>query len=211
MTSDEKSSKHRRRNPTAGSAQAEAEIRGWLRGRLPENWFTGEPDVTVDRDEVVVVGTLPSPGPAGGSTAPAADGPTATDDDAARVADAAAAETASAEAGRISKFREETRGERIAVARELQHRAGRTVSWGAECGGTSRLFTHVAAPIMTRLRQPERQVLDTLVEAGVARSRSDALAWSVKLVGQHSHEWLGELRTALSKVDEIRAQGPAAS
>ena len=70
------------------------------------------------------------------------------------------------------------------------------------------LFTHIAVPVMTRLRQPERQVLDTLVDAGVARSRSDALAWSVKLVGEHAEEWLTKLRDAMSEVDELRTQGP---
>ncbi len=62
---------------------------------------------------------------------------------------------------------------------------------------------------MTRLRQPERQVLDTLVASGVARSRSDALAWSVRLVGQHADTWLAELRQAMKAVDEVRAQGPS--
>ena len=61
---------------------------------------------------------------------------------------------------------------------------------------------------MTRLRQPERQVLDTLVEAGVARSRSDALAWSVRLVGDNSETWLAELREALTAVQKVREQGP---
>ena len=37
-------------------------------------------------------------------------------------------------------------------------------------------------------------MLDTLVDAGVARSRAEALAWCVKLVGQHTDEWLGQLR-----------------
>ena len=61
---------------------------------------------------------------------------------------------------------------------------------------------------MTRLRQPERAVLDTLVDAGVARSRSDALAWSVKLVGEHADTWLADLREAMTAVDELRAKGP---
>ena len=61
---------------------------------------------------------------------------------------------------------------------------------------------------MTRLRQPERAVLDTLVDAGVARSRSDALAWSVKLVGEHADTWLAELREAMAEVDKLRAKGP---
>jgi hypothetical protein len=70
------------------------------------------------------------------------------------------------------------------------------------------LFTHLAVPVMTRLRQPERQVLDTLVDAGVARSRADALAWCVRLVGKHAEEWLTELREAMEKVEQVRAQGP---
>ena len=61
---------------------------------------------------------------------------------------------------------------------------------------------------MTRLRQPQRQVLDTLVDAGVARSRSDALAWAVSLVGQHTESWLAELRTKMAEVDKLRAEGP---
>ncbi len=61
---------------------------------------------------------------------------------------------------------------------------------------------------MTRLRQPERRVLDTLVDAGVARSRSDALAWSVRLVGDHADEWLSQLRDAMREVDDLRAAGP---
>jgi hypothetical protein len=114
--------------------------------------------------------------------------------------------------GRVSRFREETRSERMNIADEAEHRYGRKVSWGVEVGssaGTDRvLFTHIAVPVMTRLKQPERQVLDTLVDAGVARSRADALAWSVKLVGEHTEEWLGKLREAMSAVDDLRAQGP---
>jgi FixJ family two-component response regulator len=98
------------------------------------------------------------------------------------------------------------------IADEAQDRYGRKVSWGVEVGsqaGTERiLFTHIAVPVMTRLKQPERQVLDTLVDAGVARSRADALAWSVKLVGEHTEEWLDKLRTAMSTVDDLRAEGP---
>ena len=43
-------------------------------------------------------------------------------------------------------------------------------------------------------------MLDTLVAAGVARSRADALAWCVRLVSQHTDEWLSELEEALSKL-----------
>jgi hypothetical protein len=58
--------------------------------------------------------------------------------------------------------------------------------------------------------QPDRQVLDTLVDAGVARWRSVALAWSVRLVGEHTEEWLDKLRDAMKAVDDLRAEGPGA-
>jgi hypothetical protein len=151
----------------------------WFRGRLPEAWFSAV-DVTVDREEILVVGTL-------------------TADD-----------VSGAEAeGRIGRFRSETRDARIEIALEAQARYERKVSWGVRLGDTEALFTHVAAPVMTRLRQPERRVLDTLVDAGVARSRSDALAWSVRLVGEHADEWLGQLREAMAEVDKLRGEGPS--
>jgi hypothetical protein len=167
-----------------------ADAGAWLRGRLPDGWFTDAPSVTVDREEILVVGTLP---PLDEEFA---------DDDAGR------AERAAAEAGRIARFREETREQRIDVARQAEHRYRRKVAWGARLGETEELFTTLSVPVMTRLRQPERVVLDTLVDAGVARSRSDALAWAVRLVGQHTQEWLDELRAAMAKVDELRGQGP---
>ncbi|HZB68643.1 MAG TPA: hypothetical protein VE503_14610 [Ornithinibacter sp.] len=160
--------------PSAEDAQS------WFAGRLPDGWFDAV-DVTVDREEITVIGTLS--GIEAGT-------------------DAAEAE------GRISRFRADTREQRIAIAQEAQARYQRTVSWGARVGETTALFTHLAVPVMTRLRQPERAVLDTLVDAGVARSRSDALAWSVRLVGEHADAWLGELREAMAEVDKLRAKGP---
>jgi hypothetical protein len=105
-------------------------------------------------------------------------------------------------------FREATRGDRVAIASEAEGRFRRKVSWGVETGGETRLFTTASVPAMTRLRFPERKVLDTLVEAGVARSRSDALAWCVRLVGRHQSEWLTDLREALTSVERVRADGP---
>ena len=166
--------------PSADDAAA------WLIGRLPDGWFTGSPTVTVDREEIVIVGELPGPDEE-------------FTDEAAR---------SSAEAGRISRFREETREQRIEIARQAEHRYGRKVAWGARIGKAEELFTTLSAPVMTRLRQPERLVLDTLVDAGVARSRSEALAWAVRLVGEHAEDWLTELRQAMSTVDDLRAKGP---
>ena len=156
----------------------------WFAGRLPD-WFEGEPQVLVDREEITVVGTLPAEG--------------------------AGAETGEQwAAGRISRFREQTRDERMRIAREAERRFGRKVAWGAEAGGTREVFANLAVPVMTRLRQPERRVLDTLVDSGVARSRSEALAWCVRLVGRHTEDWLVELRTAMESVEQVRRSGPAA-
>jgi hypothetical protein len=158
----------------------------WLIGRLPSDWFTGDPTVSIDREEIVVIGELPAP-----------DGADAQD----------GVSQATAE-GRIQRFREDTRETRMKIADEAAARYGRKVAWGAAIGDTQVLFTHLAVPAMTRLRHDERRVLDTLVDAGVARSRSDALAWCVKLVGEHTDEWLASLRAAMSEVDKLRATGP---
>ena len=171
---------------TAGRGSAE-ELRGWLGGRLPADWFTAAPEIQSDREEITIVGALPDPGTTGSSDA----------------------ERAAAAEGRIRRFREETRARRIEIAREAEHKFRRKVSWGVTCGGVTEMFTTLSVPVMTRLRQAERQVLDTLVEAGVARSRSDALAWCVRLTGENADAWLGRLRDALRHVEEVRDQGPA--
>ena len=173
----------RRHGRSGGWQQADqpdaSDAADWFAGRIPDTWFDGDPTVVVDREEITVVGKL-----------------------------AEVAESAARGEGRAARFREETRPERMSIADEAQARYGRKVSWGVEVNGERKLFTHIAVPVMTRLRQPERQVLDTLVDAGVARSRADALAWSVKLVGEHTEEWLAKLRSAMSAVDELRTQGP---
>jgi hypothetical protein len=165
----------------------EEEIRGWFAGRVPGEWFTGAPEVTVDREEILLVGTLGDVQVAKG---------------------ASAGEAAAARAGRIKQHREDTRDARIRIAREAEHRFRRKVSWGASCGDVTELFTTLAMPMMTRLRMPERKVLDTLVDAGVARSRSHALAWCVRLVAENEGDWIGKLREALGGVEKVRAEGP---
>ncbi len=154
------------------------QIEKWLTGRLGD-WFE-QFEVVVDREEISIIGQLPSDG---------------LDDD-------------TAAAGRITRFREDTRDERIGIARELEHATGRKVAWGARCARTQTMFTRLSVPVMTRLRQDDRVVLDTLVAASVARSRSDALAWCVRLVGQHEAEWLKELQDAMESVRTVRDKGP---
>jgi Arc/MetJ-type ribon-helix-helix transcriptional regulator len=159
----------------------------WFAGRIPEGWFEGPVTIEVDQDEVQVVGTLPSP-----------QLPEGAGEDEARVAEQA----------RIGGFREDSRAARMRIAEEAQPAFGRAVSWGAQCGGSRVLFTTAGVPVMTRLRLADRRVLDTLIDAGVARSRSEALAWSVRLVAQHEADWIKELRDAMTAVEEVRSRGP---
>ena len=163
-------------------------IEGWFAGRLPDDWFTGPPAVTADREEILVVGTLAEP-----------EYPKDADDARDRRRPAAPASNASARS---------TREQRMRIADEAESRTGRKVAWGARCGDEEKTFTALAVPVMTRLRMRERQTLDTLVGAGVARSRSDALAWCVRLVRDHEGEWIDQLRDALVAVEEARATGP---
>jgi hypothetical protein len=171
-----------------GDADPAEKLRGWFAGRLPADWFTEAPGIALDREEITVIGALPLPARSGASEA----------------------EQAEAADGRIRRFREDTRDQRVEIAREAEHRFGRKVSWGASCGDRTVMFTTLSVPVMTRLRQPQRLVLDTLVDAGVARSRSEALAWCVKLVGEHEDSWLADLREALRHVEQVRSEGPGA-
>ena len=163
------------------------ELETWFASHLPKDWFTGPLEIMSDGEEILVVGTLPDVELAGGTSAAA---------------------RAAAEDARIDRFREETRDDRVRIAREAERHFRRKVGWGARCGDQMKLFTTASVPVMTRLRMPERSILDTLVAGGVARSRSDALAWCVRLVGMHQKDWIKGLREALVKVDEARGKGP---
>lgn len=163
------------------------DVRAAIASRLPKGWFTGPADVTADGEEILIVGTLADVDLAGGTSAEARE---------------------AARSARIERFREETREDRIRIARDLERQFRRKVAWGARCGDVIRVFTTLSVPVMTRLRMHERSILDTLVAGGVARSRSEALAWCVRLVGMHQADWIKGLRDALVKVDEIRSKGP---
>ncbi len=170
------------------TAEQRQQIKAWFAGRLPDGWYTGTPQVTVDDDEVLVVGTLP---------------------DLTLDKDVSEEDRRTAEQARVTRFREDTRDERMRIADEAQSAFGRHVSWGARVGDTDEQFTTASVPVMTRLRIDERQVLDTLIDAGVARSRSEALAWCVRLVGENEASWIADLRSAFEQVERVRAQGPS--
>ena len=92
-------------------------IKGWFGGRLPDGWFTGT-EVTLEDDQIVVLGTLPELKNVGSTPE----------------------EKEGAAAGRIARFREETRGERIGIAQEAEERFKKYVTWGAKLGGVTKRF-----------------------------------------------------------------------
>jgi hypothetical protein len=163
------------------------DIYTWFAGKIPAGWFAGPPEVASDGDEILVIGPLPDVDLAPGTSEEG---------------------RAAARSARIDRFREETRDDRVRIAREAERQFRRKVAWGARCGDQTKVFTALSIPVMTRLRMPERSILDTLVAGGVARSRSDALAWCVRLVGMHQADWIKGLRDAIVKVDEARGKGP---
>jgi len=175
-----RSSRSRRERQAAPPPTSTEALSEWFTQGLPEGWFTTPPTVRHDADEILVTGDLGPPG--AGLT----------------------------HEQQIVAFREATREQRMTIADDAQAEFRRKVSWGVACGTTEVRFTTVNAPAMTRLRLEERQVLDTLIESGVAKSRSEALAWCVRLVGEHEDDWISELREATQRVEEIRNQRPDA-
>lgn len=159
------------------------EIQGWLTGRIPAEWGATPSDLEIDPQEILVTVRL-------------------------KDVEGVEGDLGAARSGRIQRFRQDTRDARMRIAQEAQRKYGRVLSWGAECGDVKQLFTHLALPVMTRLRIAEREVLDALVDAGIARSRAHALAWCVALVRQHQSDWFKELKEAMEGVARVRSQGP---
>lgn len=161
------------------------ELRAWFAGNLPDDWFSEPVSVVFDRDEIIVTGDIAAPKIEKGDNATIAN------------------------AARIQAFRENTREDRIAVASRAEQTFLRKVSWTVTCGDEAGDFTVANVPVMTRLGMEHRQLLDTLIDAGVARSRSEALAWTVQLVAENESEWLGKLREAMTEVEALRNEGPS--
>lgn len=160
------------------------ELRSWFAGNLLDDWFTGPVTVVHDRDEIIVTGDLAKPKVAKG-------------DDKELAAHA-----------RIKAFREDTREQRMAIADRAQDEFERIVSWAVTCGDTDKTFTSASVPVMSRLHIDERATLDTLIDAGVARSRSEAIAWAVRLVAENESEWIDDLKAAMEGVEKVRDEGP---
>jgi hypothetical protein len=161
------------------------ELSSWVRGRLPANLLAGPPEVTIYDDEAVVLL------------------PIGDDEIDAALFDE---ERRQAELQLIARRREETRSLRMKVAREQQKLLDRPVAWGMRAGSSTMLFTTRSAPVMTRLGRAERDVLDTLVAAGVADTRSAALAYAVRAFAAEHGDWLADVRQAIAQVEQVRAR-----
>src|SRR6202521_5502120 len=140
------------------------DISAWFASKISAGWFAGRREVASDGAEILVIGPLPDVELAAGTSEEG---------------------RAAARSARIDRFREETRDERVRIAREAERQFRRKVAWGARCGDQTRVFTALSVPVMTRLRMPERAILDTLVAGGAPRGRSDPLAWGGPVVRVH--------------------------
>ena len=161
------------------------ELQSWLQDRAPANLLAGSPEIAIYDDEVVIVLPILIP----------------EQNDA-----LAEEEQRAAEHTLIARRREETRPWRMKQARELQSKLGRAVAWGMRAGASETLFTTRSVPVMTRLGRTERDVLDTLVAAGVADTRSAALAYAVRAFAAEHTDWLDEVREAIAQVDQVRSR-----
>lgn len=159
------------------------ELEAWFAGSIPSDWFSEPVSIEYDRDEILVTGTLPLPEFDGDANVAAS--------------------------GRIASFREDTRAQRIDIAERAQENYQRRVSWAVACGDVEVAYTTASVPVMTRLAMEERAVLDALIDAGVARSRSDAVGWCVHLVAENEGEWIADLQQAMGEVTKLRNSGPA--
>lgn len=160
------------------------ELQSWLQSRFPAQLLSAPPEITLYDDEAVVILPIDAP------------------------LDAALAgeERRRAEQQLIFRQREETRPLRMQLARDVQEVVGRPVSWGMRAGESEVLFTTRSAPVMTRLDRFEREVLDTLIAAGIAETRSSALAYLVRAFAMEHGQWLAEVREAIAQVERIRSK-----
>jgi hypothetical protein len=157
-----------------------AEIQQWLSERLPPDLVAGPPEVRLYDDEAIIILRLPTP------------------EDSADVGER--------EHRLIIRLRESSRHVRMQLARELQRALHVPVAWGMRCGSTERIFTSCTVPVMTRLNRREREVLDTLVAAGVAETRSAALAYAVRAFAAAYDEWLIEVDEVIEQVQQVRSK-----
>ena len=148
---------------------------------LPATVLAESPEIIEDDDELLIVLNLGTAGVTGEADA-----------------------RKQSEQEQIDRRRDETKSTRIRIGNRLGRATGKAVSWGMKVGDTRQLFTDNTSPVMTRLSRPERQVLDTLIAAGVANTRSAALGYIVRVFGEEHQDWLNEVQNAMSHVASLR-------
>ena len=159
------------------------ELTRWLLSQLPASVTGSDPEITLDADELLIILNL--------NTDSLKDGCEALK---------------KREQELIERRRSETRKLRIQLGRQLEEISGCAVSWGMQAGGTVELFTMNTVAVMTRLSHAERQVLDTLIAANVANTRSAALAYIVRAFAIEHQEWLNQAQEAAKHMANLRTQ-----
>src|SRR5260370_7436114 len=102
------------------------DISGWFASKIPAGWFAGPPEVLSDGDEILVIGPLPDVELAAGTSEEG---------------------RAAARSARIDRFREETRDERVRIAREAERQFRRKVARGPQAGAPPNAFTPPTVPL----------------------------------------------------------------
>lgn len=160
------------------------ELKEWLLHQLPPAITSCETEVTSDEDEMLVILHL----------------------DTSALGETKENERKRVEQACIVHYRAETKALRIQLAREIHEQYGYTVTWGMRAGKTIQFFTNNQKPVMTRLSYYERRVLDTLIAANVANTRSAALAYIVRTFAAEHQDWLDDVQEALVHVEQLRQQ-----
>jgi hypothetical protein len=159
------------------------ELSRWLLSQLPASVAGGNPEITIEADELLIILNLNTDSLKGEGEA-----------------------LRKREQELIERQRSETRKLRIQLGRHLEQISGCVVSWGMRAGGTVQRFTMNTATVMTRLSAPERQVLDTLIAANVANTRSAALAYVVRTFAAEHQDWLNRVQEAARHMANLRTQ-----
>ncbi len=159
------------------------DLQRWLQSRLPAALLAQPPQITLYPDEVLIILHLDAPAPD-------------TNEELQRQNEQAL----------IAQQREASRPLRMQIAAEIERMLRLSVAWGMRAGSTEQIFTTRTTPVMTRLGRAERDVLDTLVAAGVAETRSSALAYTVRAFAAEHADWLAEVRQAIEQVRQVRSR-----
>jgi hypothetical protein len=159
------------------------ELTQWLLSQLPASVVGSDPEITINADELLITLNLNTETLMGKGEA-----------------------LKNAEHALIEHQRSETRTLRIQLGRHLERTYGCAVSWGMRAGGTVQLFTTNTTAVMTRLSRTERQVLDTLIAANVANTRSAALGYIVRTFAIEHQEWLNQAQEAAKHMTNLREQ-----